>query len=157
VKLSPAFKWFLVFLLPLTIACKFTFRKDDIPARLKEGIINFLTDQRFAFADTKQEFNGMAIIRASAEPCRLLIMRASPDGWTDDVIHNQAAPNDRVYIVFRGELYADKVTWGILISYLQSELLYRLGLVPHVRAVIAVVAAPACNADRLPWDELKDY
>ena len=42
-------------------------------------------------------------------------------------------------------------------GYLQSRILHRLGLVPHVRAVIAVVASEGCYAERLPWDRLRDF
>jgi hypothetical protein len=155
VTFSPALKWFVALLLPLTLAWKFSLKVDD-STQLKSRIVTFLADQKFA-VDEAQELNGMPVIRGSSGSCRILVMRASPDGWNRDIIRDMAAGTDRVFIVFRGKIYDDTVRWATLVGYLQSEVLYRLGLAPHERAVIAVVAPAACNADRLPWDQFQDY
>lgn len=156
VTFSPALKWSIALLLPLTLVWKFTLKVDD-SIHLKDKITTFLVSQKFAVDEAPQELNGMAIIRGSTDSCRILVMRASPDGWNRDIIRDMAAKTDRVFIVFRGEIYDDEVRWATLVGYLQSAFLYRLGLAPHERAVIAVIAPAVCDADRLPWDQFRDY
>jgi len=155
VSFSPALKWFIALLLPLTLVWKLALKTED-SVQLKDGITNFLVVHNFAVSEINRELNGMRIIRATAKPCELLILRASPDGWTRDLIRRFATATDHIFIVFRGKIYADQSSWTILAGYLQSKILYRLRLVPHERAVIAVVASKDCNAKRLPWDKLRD-
>jgi hypothetical protein len=155
VSFSRALKWFIAVLLPLTLVWKLTLKTED-SVQLKDSITNFLVGHSFAVSEIKRELNGMPVIRATAKPCEMLILRASPDGWTRDLIRKFATATDHIFIVFRGEIYPDQTSWIIMADYLQSEILYRLGLVPHVSAVIAVVASENCDAERLPWDRLRD-
>jgi len=144
-----------VLLLPLTFVWKLTVKTDD-STQLKDTVTRFLVLQKFEVSDNKPEINGMPVIRAMTKTCRIFIMRASPDGWTRDLINEFGTATDHIFIVFRGKIYDEQVSWRIIVGYLQSRILHRLGLVPHTSAVIAVVAAPACDAERLPWDKLRD-
>lgn len=153
---SPALKWFIALLLPLTLVWKLTLKTED-SIQLKDGITKFLAVHSFVVSETKPELNGMPVIHATAKNCKMLILRASPDGWTRDLIRKFATATDRIFIVFRGKIYTDQSSWIIMAGYLQSEILHRLRLVPHVRAVIAVVASEDCDAKRLPWDRLRDF
>ena len=153
---SPALKWFIALLLPLTLVWKLALKTED-SIQLKDGITNFLVVHNFAVSEIKRELNGMPVIRATAKPCEMRILKASPDGWTRDLIRKFATATDHIFIVFRGKIYADQSSWIILVGYLQSKILYRLGVVPHTRAVIAVVASKDCDAKRLPWDRLRDF
>jgi hypothetical protein len=156
VSFSPALKWSIALLLPLTLVWKLTLKTED-SLQLKDGITKFLAVHSFVVSDTKQELNGMPVIRATAKNCEMLILRASPDGWTRDLIRKFATATEHIFIVFRGKIYPDHPSWTIMAGYLQSEVFHRLGLVPHVRAVIAVVASEGCYAERLPWDRLRDF
>jgi len=156
VSFSPALKWFIALLLPLTLVWKLTLKTED-SVQLKDGITKFLVVHNFAVSETKQELNGMPVIRATAKTCEMLIFRASPDGWTRDLIRKFATASDHIFIVFRGKLYTDQSSWITMAGYLQSKIFYRLGLVPHVSAVIAAIASEDCDAERLPWDRLRDF
>jgi hypothetical protein len=156
VSFSPALKWFIALLLPLTLVWKLTLKTED-SVQLKDGITKFLAVHSFVVSETRQELNGMPVIHATAKPCEMLILRASPDGWTRDLIRKFATANEHIFIVFRGKIYTDQSSWKIMAGYLQSKILHRLGLAPHVSAVIAVVAPKNCNAKRLPWDKLRDF
>src|SRR5262249_37510586 len=155
VNFSPALKWFIVLLLPLTLCWKLTVRPDD-STKLGYNIVKFLTDQHFDVTVTDEEMNGMPIVRADADGCRMLIARISAQGWERDMIPGRATSNDSVFVVFRGRVYANQPTWLTVVSHLWSRFLYELGLVPHVTPVIAVVASTSCNANRLPWNQLRE-
>jgi hypothetical protein len=156
VSFSPALKWFIALLLPLTLVWKLTLKTED-SIQLKDGITKFLVVHNFVVSDTKQQLNGMPVIHAAAKNCDMLVLRASPDGWTRDLIRKFASATGHIFIVFRGKIYTDQSSWTIMAGYLQSKILHRLGLVPRVRAVIAVVASEDCDAERLPWDRLRDF
>jgi hypothetical protein len=153
VSFSPAFKWFIALLLPLTLVWKLTLRAED-SSSLENAITGFLIHQDFAVSKLEQ---GFPVIRATRKTCRMFIMQASPDGWNQDIINNFATEADHIFIVFRGKIYNSKVGWKILSSYLISEVLYRLRLVGHQDTAIAVIAPSVCEADRLPWDNVRDY
>ena len=86
----------------------------------------------------------------------MLVARASPDGWDQDLVHNLATSADQVYIVFDGELYRDHLGWLVTAGYLRSKIFYKLKLESHVKTVIAVAAAPICHTEQLPWEELRN-
>jgi len=153
---SPALKWFIALLLPLTLVGKLTVKTED-SVQLKHSITKFLAVHSFVVSETKPELNGMPVIHATAKNCEMLILRASPDGWTRDLIRKFATATDRIFIIFRGKIYTDQSSWIIMAGYLQSEILHRLGLVPHVSATIALVESEGCNAERLPWDRFRDF
>ena len=154
---SPALKWLLALLLPLTFAWKLTGEVDDT-GEIRSKIAAFLLDHRFAVAEAKPELGGMLVVRATAGACRMLVIRASADGWDRDMIRdNFGNAADRVFIVFRGKVRTDQPNnWLIVAGRLQSRILHRLGLAPHVSAALVVVASSPCDAERLPWDHLRD-
>jgi hypothetical protein len=155
VKFSRPLKWFVALLLPLTFFWKLTLQSDN-SALLKDTLTNFLFSQKFTVTDTEQQLNEMPVIVATKKECRMYIMRASPDGWNRDIVKNYASVADQIFVIFRGKIFNEQVSWRILIGYLQSEIFHRLGLVPHESSLIAVVANPACAAERLPWHALRD-
>ena len=150
---SPALKWSIALLLPLTLAWKLTVGPDESAQRNK-SIIEFLVRQKFEAVET--DLNGMLAIRAAAGMCRILVLRASPIGSDGDLIRDLAAATDRIFTIFRGRVYAEGPNWLIMLGHLKSRFLHRLGLVHHVSSVIAVVASASCDAEQLPWDELRD-
>ena len=93
----------------------------------------------------------MPVIRATKGTCRMLVMKISPDGWQRDLIRDHAEATDRVFFVFRGNIYPDLPTWLTAAAGLWSRLLRELRLRRHITPVIAVIAPGFCNAERLPW------
>ena len=155
---SRPLRWFIALLLPLTFVWKLVPQSDD-SVQLKDIVTRFLIDQKFEVTYTSQDLNEMPVIRATSasKACRMYVMRASPDGWNRDIIENYATVTDQIFVVFRGNIFHDQVSWKILVGYLRSEVLHRLGLASHENSVIAIVAHKDCDAERLPWDDLRDY
>ena len=150
---SPALKWSIALLLPLTLVWKLMVGPDD-SAQLNRSIIEFLSHQKFDVVETG--LNGIPAIRAAAGMCRILVLRASPDGWNRDLIRDLATATDRIFTIFRGRIYAEGPNWRIVLGHLKSRFLHRVGLVHQESSVIALIASASCHVEQLPWDELRD-
>ena len=153
---SPALRWFIALLLPLTLAWKLTVGLDDT-SELKNKIVEFLVQHQFDVAVTEEIVEGMPTIHATREACRMLISKTSPYGWRRHMISELATATDRIFIVFRGKVYTEQPTWLTLVTHLWSRFLREMGFVRNTTPVIAVVATAPCDAERVPWDELNEW
>ena len=147
---SPALRWFIALLLPLTLAWKLTVGLDD-SNELKNRIVDFLVQHQFDVVVTEEVVEGMPTIRAASEACRMLISKTTPSGWRRHMISELATATDRIFIVFRGRVYTEQPTWLTLVIHLWSRFLRKLGLVRNTTPVIAVIARALCDAESLPW------
>jgi hypothetical protein len=154
VNCSPALKWFIVLLLPLTLALKVTVGPDEAND-LELEVVKFLRNQRFDVTSTSEKMNYMPIIHATSGSCRVLVAKIFSDGSSRDLIGHLATVNDRVFIVFRGRVYAQQPILLTVVYYLWSRFLRELKLVRHITPVLAVVATTSCDAEHLPWDALQ--
>jgi len=155
VSYSPALRWFIALLLPLTLAWKLTVGLDD-SSELKGRIVDFLVQHQFDVVVTEEVVEGMPTIRATSEACRMLISKTSPSGWRRHMISELATATDRIFIVFRGRVYTEQPAW-LLVVHLWSSFLRKLGRVRNTTPVIAVLATAPCDAERFPWDELGEW
>jgi hypothetical protein len=155
VNYSPAFKWLIALLLPLTLVWKVT-AAPDASLELKDNLVEFLVHHQFEVVVLEESMDTMPVIRATTGTCGMLVMKISPDGWQRDLIRDRAQATDRVFFIFRGKVYADQPTWLTAAAGLWSRELRKLGLRSHITPVIAVIAPELCNAERLPWDELHE-
>jgi hypothetical protein len=157
VSYSPAFKWFIAALLPLTLAWKLMAAPDP-SSELKDKLVEFLVHHQFDVVVLDERNDTMPlVIRAFTGTCRMLVMEIAPDGWQRDVVRDRAEATDRVFFIFRGKVYPDQPTWLTAAAGLWSRQLQRLGLRQDVTPVVAVIASELCNAEKLPWDELYEH
>jgi predicted small integral membrane protein len=159
---SPALKWFvLLLLLPVTLGWKLAVRPGDTrelmekQAQLK--VAEFLVRQRFTVAVADKIEEGRLAIRATFGTCRMLISKSPAMGWDRDMLRHQTTPGDRVFVVFRGKVYAEQPTWLTVSDSLWSRFRRELGLKTDASPVLAVIATSNCDAERLPWHELGWY
>lgn len=148
---SPAFKWFLALLVPLTFGWKLI-GGDHTSYDTKDNIVQFLSRHKFDI--TEQIVAGLPVIDATAGLCRLIVVEASPDGWTRDIIRHIVRTTERQFIVFRGNIYMEQPTWLTITDHWWSRSLRKLGLAKRDEPVIAVSASASCDVERLPWVEL---
>jgi len=151
---STALKASIAIILLVSIAWKITIQPDD-PNDLKDDLVKFFERNHFNVVVTERVVNYMPIIQASAASCRLQVARLTPDGSNRDLIGKLAMDTDRLFIVFRGRVYTQQPTLWTVLNYLWSRFLRELGLIRHITPVIAVAADSSCDAERLPWDELR--
>jgi hypothetical protein len=153
VNFSRTLRWSVALLVPLTLAWKIAIPPDN-PDDLKEELVEFFERNGFNVAVTDEMVNYVPIIHATADSCRLLIARLTPDGSNRDLIRSVIGDTDRQFVVFRGSIYAQQPILWTVVHYLSSRFLRELGLIRDITPVIAVGANSSCDTDRLPWGEL---
>lgn len=150
---SSAFKSLLSVVVLLSIAWKIAITSDR-QRDLNDGLVEFLTRNHFDVSVTEQ--SSVPIIQAKAASCSLQIARLAPDGSDRDLVRDLAGSIDRLFIVFRGQTYAQQpILWTVL-SDIWSRHLRELGIIRHITPVFAVAANSSCDAERLPWNELRE-
>ena len=148
---SPALKWLVIMLLPLTIGWKAA-GKPENPVEIQNAIVEFLNKQQFDVGVTDESMEYMSIIEARSRSCQLRVARVSPLGHEADLVRQGNATSDRTFYVFRGTVYPVQPVRLTVASYLWFRFLRELGLVSRVPPVLAVVAS--CDAEQLPWSAL---
>ena len=151
---SGALRLSVVFILLLSIAWKIAVPPDD-PSDLNNALVDFLERNHFSVVVTERIVNYTPIIQANAASCRLQIARLTSDGSNQDLIRSLAGDTDRLFVVFRGRVYIKQPISRTVLNYLWSRFRRELGLINHVTPVIAVAANASCDAERLPWGELR--
>jgi len=157
VNYSPALKWSLLgLLIALTLWLKWTGHarepnEKDAPLRVAE----FLARQHFTVVRSADAKEGAPAVRATAPTCGMQVIKSPVLGWDQDTIRRLATAADRVFVVFRGKVYEDPPSWLIVSDYLWSRLRRELGLKFESNPVFTVIATTTCDAERLPWDQLR--
>jgi len=153
VKFSPALKWLVLLLLPLSLGWKLAVHP-DYTDDLTDKVATFLSGHGFKVVVGKIQMPGAPYIIATRGGCQILVARPSYRGSDDDMIRRRASATDRVLIVFGGKVYTEQPTWLTVPDYLWAKFLGELGFKPHPASLIAVIAQKSCDAERLPWSEL---
>jgi hypothetical protein len=150
---SSGFKWLLTTVLLLSIAWKITipYGKLDDP---RDGLVEFLKRYHFEVVVTEQ--NGVSIIKAERASCQLQIARLAPNGSNRNLVEQFAIGQERSFVVFSGEIYRQQPILRTVINYLWFKGLGELGFIKHITPAIAVAANSSCDAERLPWHELRE-
>lgn len=122
----------------------------SIQARVAE----FLAQQHFSVTVLERAEEGKPSVTATSGSCRLLVIRSPALGWDRDLVRRYADAEDRVFVVFRGQVFADQPTFQTVFDVLRSRFLRELGFKAWPNPVFAVIARPGCEADRLPWGQV---
>jgi hypothetical protein len=152
VSFSPALKWFLAVLLPLTVVWKLTVKAEDNGQSEKE-VVGFLVRQGFHAAVA--EDMTLPGIRAVNATCRMRIMMPSYYGADRDLTRNLVAADESLMFVHQGRVYQEQPILLTLSAEMWARSLRRIGVIDHYVPVLAVVAQRQCEAERLPWDQLR--
>jgi hypothetical protein len=142
-------------MLPLTLGWKLAARQGDAGEPKQDPqrrVIEFLTRQHFVAGPTNA--GGRPTVRASAGACHMVVTLPERIGWQTDEIRRHATSANRVFFVVRGKIYAEHPTWLTVSDYLWSRFRRELGFRVQTTPVLAVIATPICDAERLPWNQL---
>lgn len=159
VKSSRALKFLVLFVfLAISLGWKVVARatpgerpwERSIQARVAE----FLAQQHFSVTVLERAEEGKPSVTATSGSCRLLVIRSPALGWDRDLVRRYADVEDRVFVVFRGQVFADQPTFQTVFDALSSRFLRELGFKAWPNPVFAVIARPGCEADRLPWGQV---
>jgi hypothetical protein len=162
VSFSPALRWSVAILLVLTLGWKWVtdsyIRADqgEPEEKVAERVAGaFLIRNHFNLVGSREVVFGMQLLEASAGPCRIRLALASSRGWHRDLIQGMVTPGDSTFVVFGGNVYSEQPMWRTVPDFLWFKFLSALGLRVHSTPVITVIATPNCEAERLPWKELR--
>jgi hypothetical protein len=122
----------------------------------RNGLVEFFERNHFNVVVTEQQGTNVPIIQANRDSCRLQIAQLAPDGSNQGVVRHLFMGTDRLFFVFGGRVYTQQPILWSQIDYLWSERLRELGLIKQIAPVIAVATNTSCNAERLPWAELRE-
>jgi hypothetical protein len=152
VRPTPAFKWSLIFLIPLTFTWKLM--AEHPPLHEMQGhIVRFLIIHGFNVTE-QTLVESVPIMRATKEDCSMIVAEASPDGSTRDVMRNVAATMDQHFVVFRGKIYDEQPIWLTVTEDWWTRYLRKVGISQPEVPPIMVAATSSCAAEQLPWVEL---
>lgn len=149
----PLLKWWLILMLPLTIAWKVAVKADD-PADIQNAIVEFLTVQNFSVRISDDGMEYMGIIQATSPSCELRVVRISPLGHEAELVRRVTAAGDRTFYLFRGRIYQEQPVRVTVMNYLWYRFLQELGVARRVPPVLAVMSS--CDAEHLPWSTLRN-
>jgi hypothetical protein len=152
---SPALKWLIAVLLPLSLGWKITVHPED-PSELNHSLIEFFARHQFNTVVMDDNLDPAPVIRATTDGCRIFVVEVAPDGGDGQFARRFATSTDDIFVVFRGRVYPNPPTLVAVVSERWSRLLRKMGMEHYQTSVIAVVASTTCNAERLPWNELSD-
>jgi hypothetical protein len=162
---SPSLKWsaLLALLLLLTLGWKWAVisyggasdpgEPEEKPAAREVGA--FLARNHFRVAGPREFVFGMQLIEASTGLCGMRVAISASRGWHRDLIRNMASSADRTFVVFRGSIYPEQPMWRTVPDFLWSRLVAGLGFSVHPSPVVTVMAGPNCEAESLPWSEIR--
>ena len=154
---SPAFKWLVIVLVPLTLGWKLL-GEERTSSEAKVDIIEFLS--RHGLKVTKRTWGDVSFIdatTATTSACRMILFEVSPDGWTRDIARQIFGATQHQFFIFRGSTYTKLPTWLTISDHLWSRSLRMLGFARRDAPVIAVSATGPCGPEQLPWDELSSH
>jgi hypothetical protein len=156
-------RWFVLILLVLTLGWKVAVRPDNShelekkETEAQSKIAEFLVRQHFAILVSERTTDTPPMIRATGGLCRMLVIKSSNDGSDHDrIMRGYASATDTVFVVFGGRTYAEQPTFLTASDELWARFRRQLGLKAEATAVLLVIAAKGCEAERLPWHQLSD-
>jgi hypothetical protein len=146
--------------LPLTLGWKLAAHRpasaseERLEDQSYQKVAGFLIRQHFSVSRAEKMEPGATSVVASAGLCRVLVASSSPGGSERDTIRSRATPEDTVFVVFRGKIYAEQPIWLTVADSLWVRFARHLGLEAQALPPLFIVARKSCGAERLPWNEL---
>jgi len=117
-----------------------------------ESLRQFLTAHGFEVR-AETPVNGVEILRATRDDCRMIVAEASPDGAARYVMPRLATTMDSRFVVYRGKVYDGQSGWLTMLEGWWARTLRRLGASRSPTMPILVAATRSCAAERLAWRE----
>ena len=84
----------------------------------------------------------------------MILVEASPDGSTRDVMRHVGATLAQHFVVFRGKVYDEQPVWLTATEDSWTRYLRKLGIAQPEMPPIMVAETRTCAAEQLPWIEL---
>jgi hypothetical protein len=149
---SPALKWLIAILLPLTLAWKLNVNAANND-HLEDDVVTFLTRMGFHVVGVENtDFRRILAVKGS---CRMRVMIALNDGEDRDLMRSLVTADESLIFVHQGKVYREQPILLTVSAELWARPLRKIGFSVRRGFVLAVVAQRQCDAERLPWDQLQ--
>jgi hypothetical protein len=146
-------------LLVLTLSIKISVSSQFVSGQsetVRTYIATFLARQGFEL-DPPVAIQYPITVSGRSGSCQLFIAEVVPQGWQRSIPRRVASDGDQVFFFFRGHKYQDQPVWLTRLSGYWYFLLRNLGFNAPVEPVFGIVAAPPCDLNAVPWQELADH
>ena len=111
----------------------------------------FLTWQDYMVES--EVIDGLPIVTAVASNCRFVVAKLDHLAWQFDMVQDLASTDRKVFFVFRGAVHKKPPVLLSVTDHYWSRFLRELGFARPDALMIAVMAPPHCNAERIPWSK----
>jgi hypothetical protein len=113
VSYSPALKWFVVLLFPLTFAGKFNIIQDE-PKELKSTVVEFLLRHNFKVSVDETLWSSMPVIEGTTNTCRMVLAEVPAQGGSNLFLFREFTKTTDVQFEFHTTgSEVDQLTWSV--------------------------------------------
>ena len=119
------------------------------------NVTEFLTRNHLRVVQSGVYTWQMQLLVAESVSCQMRLAITSARGFHRDIIEKLKQPTSRTFVVFGGHVYPEQPMLRTIADFVRFRLLQDLGFSAQATPVITVIAEPACQAERLPWHELR--
>ena len=150
---------FLLVLLVLSLSWKAAVQllgpRDTGAIQIDQKVAAFLTREHFRVTIAEKSEEGEPAVLAVSGECRIRVVRSRAEGFQTDQIRRLATADETVFAVFGGRIYSKQPTWLTVAESLFSKVGREFGFRMVRTPILQVIASPSCDAERLPWADLK--
>jgi hypothetical protein len=160
VNYSFGFRLVVGILIPLTIGWKIVV-PSHVEMEMNGTLISFLTHNNFEIIAHDDLVNDdiltteVALIQARRGQCDIWIARLNSDGTNRQLIASHFSNIPLQFVVYQGAIYKEQPVYRTSAAFVLSRVLGQVGLTMKAAPSIVVYSSAYCDAEDLPWTELR--
>jgi len=160
VNYSIGFRFVFVILIPLTIGLKIV-APSHVGVEMNGTLISFLTRNNFEIIAHDDLVDGdvtdevIPLIQARRRQCDIWIARLNSDGTNRQLIASHFSSIPLQFVVYQGAIYKEQPVYRTSAAFILSRILEQVGLIMKAAPSIVVYSSANCDAENLPWAELR--
>ena len=157
---SFGFRLVVGILIPLTIGWKIVV-PSHVESEMNGTLISFLTRNKFEIiahddlVDNDILTTEVPLIQARRGQCDIWIARLNSDGTNRQLIASHFSNIPLQFVVYQGAIYKEQPVYRTSIAFVLSRVLGQVGLIMEAAPSIVVYSNAYCDAENLPWTELR--
>ena len=157
---SFGFRLVVGILIPLTIGWKIVV-PSHVESEMNGTLISFLTRNKFEIiahddlVDDDILTTEVPLIQARRRQCDIWIARLNSDGTNRQLIASHFSSVQLQFVVYQGAIYKEQPVYRTSTAFVLSRVLGQVGLIMKPAPSIVVYPSAYCDAENLPWAELR--
>jgi hypothetical protein len=160
VNYSLGFRFVVGILIPLTIGWKIVV-PSHVGREMNGTLISFLTRNNLEIiahddlVDDDILTTEVPLIQARRGQCDIWIARLNSDGTNRQLIASHFSNVPLRFVVYQGAIYKEQPVYRTSAAFVLSRVLGQVGLIMKAAPSIVVYSNAYCDAENLPWTELR--